>query len=172
MEGYSMKKGFTLIELLVVMAITAALIAVALPNYLGARQRARDVQKKEDMNAMKQALQLYYNDYHVYPAATTETGKVNYIKGCGDTGTSTCPCGSIDFAAGSSCETVYMKKFPKTFGTNEISYYAVASDTDDFCLKTSLENASDAEITPSHTRCSEACGGNCSGSMDYCVCAD
>jgi type IV pilus assembly protein PilA len=35
-------KGFTLIELLIVIAIIAILIAVLLPNLLGARQRAFD----------------------------------------------------------------------------------------------------------------------------------
>ena len=170
-------QGFTLIELLVVMAITAMLIAVALPNYLGARSRARDVQKKQDMNAMKQALQLYYNDYHTYPASVVSggTGKTNYIKGCGSAGTDICPCTvsgtTIDFAVGSTCETVYMKKFPKTFGSNGIGYYFYATNSDDFCLKATLENASDTDVSASQTRCSASCNGNCSGS-DYCVCAD
>jgi prepilin-type N-terminal cleavage/methylation domain-containing protein len=168
MEGYSMKKqGFTLIELLVVMAITAALIAVALPNYLGARERARDVQKKEDMNAMKQALQLFYNDNHVYPA--DQNGR--YIIGCGDSSSLTaCPCSTgIYFAGGSDCSTVYMKSAPKQISSMT---YIQADSGDDFCLKVSLENASDTDITSSQTRCSTACGTNCNGTVDYCVCAD
>ncbi len=60
------QKGFTLIEILVVIAIIASIIAVAIPNYLSARQRASDVKKKENMEQLKTALRLYYNDYNSY----------------------------------------------------------------------------------------------------------
>src|SRR3989304_4722403 len=78
-----MKKGFSLIELLVVITIIAALVAVALPNFLGARQRARDAKKKAELRELKSALRLYYNDFNSYPGGTGY-----YIKGCGATGTS------------------------------------------------------------------------------------
>jgi len=60
--------GFTLVELLVTIAIMAALIAVLLPNFMGARERARDSQKIQELGAMKNALRLYYNDNQKYPA--------------------------------------------------------------------------------------------------------
>jgi prepilin-type N-terminal cleavage/methylation domain-containing protein len=60
-------KGFTLIELLVAISIIAVLTAVLLPNFMGARERARDAQKKQDLYAIKNALRLYYNDHQSYP---------------------------------------------------------------------------------------------------------
>jgi len=40
-----MKKAFTLIELLVVIAIIGMLSALFLPNFMGARERARDAKE-------------------------------------------------------------------------------------------------------------------------------
>jgi type II secretion system protein G len=59
--------GFTLIELLVAISIIATLTAIVLPNFMGARERAKDTQKKEDMAALKNALRMYYNDTQSYP---------------------------------------------------------------------------------------------------------
>ncbi|MFA5103139.1 MAG: type II secretion system protein, partial [Candidatus Thermoplasmatota archaeon] len=44
------KQGFTLIELLVAIAIMAVIMALAFPNYLSARERARDTKLKAEMN--------------------------------------------------------------------------------------------------------------------------
>jgi len=62
-----MKKGFTLVELLVVISIIATLTAILLPNFMGARERARDAQKIQDAFAIKNALRMYYNDNQAYP---------------------------------------------------------------------------------------------------------
>lgn len=62
------KKGFTLIELLVVIAIIGVLTAIIVPNFMGARERANDSKKKQDMETIKTALRMYYNDNQSYPA--------------------------------------------------------------------------------------------------------
>jgi prepilin-type N-terminal cleavage/methylation domain-containing protein len=62
-----MKKAFTLVELLVVISIIATLVAILLPNFMGARDRAKDAQKIQDAYAIKNALRMYYNDYQAYP---------------------------------------------------------------------------------------------------------
>ncbi|MDP1722083.1 MAG: prepilin-type N-terminal cleavage/methylation domain-containing protein [Candidatus Gottesmanbacteria bacterium] len=173
-----MKKGFTLIELLVVIAIIAVIIGAAVPNLLSARERAKDTKKKSEIQQLKQALRLYYNDYNSYPTNFNGgIGKQNYIKGCGSLGTSECPmtpaCTSAaDFTAGGTdgCAVIYMKKFPSDLGSS-MFYYPVASNTDDFCLKVPLDNASDAEIAKSQTKCATPCSGKVS-STDYAVCAD
>ena len=64
-----MKKAFTLVELLVSISIIAILAAVLLPNFIGARQKASDSQKIQDMTSIKNALRLYYNDYQTYPTS-------------------------------------------------------------------------------------------------------
>lgn len=45
-------------------------MAILLPNFMGARERARDAQKLQDMGAIKNALRLYYNDNQSYPAGS------------------------------------------------------------------------------------------------------
>ena len=64
---YYNKSGFTLVELLVSISIISLMLAFLLPNFMGARERARDAQKKEDLNSIKNALRLYYNDVQSYP---------------------------------------------------------------------------------------------------------
>ena len=177
------RNAFTLIELLVVIGIIGLLVAVAIPNFLSARQRASDSKKKSEMASLKNALRLYYNDFNAYPADFNSfPGKLHYIKGCGLGGTAECPCStSADFASSSTvatpCDTVYMKKFPSTLGTGGLglSYYQ-SNSGNDFCLTTKLDNLSDPDIVSpnvSSLRCSSACpSGACSGAQCYFVCAD
>lgn len=178
-----MKKAFSLIELLVVIAITAVLLAIALPNLLSTRERARDAKRKQEAREMKNALRLYYNDHQTYPAADAfggGVGKLNYIVGCGpDVVPVRCPCVSglitVDFATGTLCETVYMKRFPSEFGSNAFNYRQ-ASGGDDFCVDVLLENSGDSDTftnlsAKGKAPCVSACGSNCSGNK-YCVCAD
>jgi prepilin-type N-terminal cleavage/methylation domain-containing protein len=65
-----MKKGFTLIELLIVIAIIGTLTAILLPNFMGARERAMDARKIEELATVKNALRSYYNDTQSYPLST------------------------------------------------------------------------------------------------------
>lgn len=169
-----MKKAFSLIELIVVIAITAVLIAVALPNLLSARERARDAKRKEEMQQLKNALRMYYTDFQAYPIAATCNSKPNYISGCGLLHNTCCPCdGVTGFAVGDTCQTIYMKKLSDDLGVT-IRYFRSNTNTDDFCLRALLENTADPDIASSQTRCSSACteaGAACTGAY-YCVCAD
>ncbi len=60
-------EGFSLVELLVVISIIGVLSAVLMANFMGARERARDAQKIQDLYAIKNALRMYYNDNQSYP---------------------------------------------------------------------------------------------------------
>ena len=76
------RAGFSLIELLAVMAIIAVLTGILLPNYMGARERARDAKKMQELNTIKTALRMYYNDNQNYPAGsgvTLGTGFTGYM---------------------------------------------------------------------------------------------
>jgi general secretion pathway protein G len=63
----NINKGFSLIELLVVISIMGVLTAVLVMNFVGARQKAQDSKKVQDLNSLKNALRLYYNDNQNYP---------------------------------------------------------------------------------------------------------
>src|SRR5438105_10533421 len=52
--------GFTLIELMVVVLIIAILIAIAIPTFLGARQRAQDKQAQSNIGKAMTPVKSYY----------------------------------------------------------------------------------------------------------------
>jgi len=166
------RNGFTLIEILVVIAIIASIIAIAIPNYLSARQRASDVKKKSEMAELKTALRLYYNDFNSYPGGTT--GMV--MNGCGTNGDQSCATTCTPgFATGAACDNVYMKELPAGFLAFPYTYrYYQTLGGNDFCLSATLANISDPDILISQSRCTSACGANCSALVagHYCVCAD
>lgn len=83
-----LKRAFTLIELLVVIAIIGILTAIIVPNFMGARERADDSKRVQDMEVIKTALRMYYNDNQNYPAVSEwknalngKIGSVNSLDG-------------------------------------------------------------------------------------------
>ena len=65
-------EGFTLIELMVVVLIIAILIAIAIPTFLGARQRAQDRAAQSDLRNGLTAAKVYYVDNEDYGAAAAD----------------------------------------------------------------------------------------------------
>lgn len=70
----SSQKGFTLIELLVVIVIIGILSTLGIVNYMDARMRARDAQRKTNLKEIQQALELYRIDQGAYPASLPTCG--------------------------------------------------------------------------------------------------
>lgn len=62
--------GFTLIELLVVIAIVSLLSSVVLSSLSGARSRARDSNRIQQMRNIRTALEQFYNIHESYPCGT------------------------------------------------------------------------------------------------------
>ena len=60
------EQGFTLIELMVVVLIIAILIAIAIPTFLGARQRAQDRAAQSDLRNGLTSEKTYYTDNQAY----------------------------------------------------------------------------------------------------------
>ncbi|GIU95649.1 MAG: hypothetical protein KatS3mg012_2106 [Gaiellaceae bacterium] len=66
LDASSAQGGFTLIELLVVIVIIGILLAIAVPSYLGFRERANDSAAQSNVRAALPAVEAYYADNGTY----------------------------------------------------------------------------------------------------------
>lgn len=62
------QRGFTLIEILVVVIILSILATVAIPQFLGAPDDAREAKARQDIRAIENALNMYRLDNFRYPS--------------------------------------------------------------------------------------------------------
>lgn len=146
----SVVEGFTLIELLVVIAIIGGLSALLLPNFMGARERARDAQRKNDLRQIQKALELYKQDQSPpsYPATGFFTSNNNSCWYNGGTGAS-CP----------SNVAIYMNKIPSDPQDNTKGYYFTNDTGLNYTLCACLENIAD----------SDGVSGNCNDTSYKCM---
>ncbi len=130
-------KGFTLIELMVVIAIIAILVTIVINAINPAKilNDTNDSKRRTEINQIKTALQLYYNDNQDYPGAG-QVSPDTYLK-CKLEGTANSPCSAVG--------TVYMKQVPA-----QIYYGYDYVDSSNYYLGAQLNGASD---TSSFDKC-------------------
>jgi general secretion pathway protein G len=134
------RKGFTLIELLIVITIIGILAVALVPRISQGPARARDVQRKADMQNIASALELFYADTGSYPYTATfdacdylDDELSSYL---GDT-FPTAPAG----AATGEC----------TGGTTDTGYYYSTTDGSDYLIGVAMETEADSyycEVNP------------------------
>jgi general secretion pathway protein G len=73
-------RGFTLIELLVVMAALGLLLALAAPRYYEHVDRAREVVLKNNLAAMREAVDRFRGDRGRYPDELAELVRLRYLR--------------------------------------------------------------------------------------------
>ncbi len=135
----SNQKAFTLLELLVVMAIMAILTVIGIRAFGTVQQKSRDSHRKQGMQSINKALELYYNDYKRYPYSSLD-GK---IEGCGAGALQACSWG--DVWQNTSNQTLYMSELPVDLGGNQY-FYIADSQGRSFSLFTYLENTEDSNV--------------------------
>lgn len=145
------QKSFTLIELLVVIAIIGALSSILLPNFMGARERARDAQRKSDLKQIQKALEMYKQDQRapLYPTPYAN----NPANGIG-----TC---SNSFEGTS----VYLNKMPcDPLGPTPYFFKIGSTDNQTYKLCSCLENQADPDgESPSNCDSTFSCPTNKKG---------
>ncbi len=55
-------EGFTIVELLIVIVVIGILAALVLNTFQGVQARARDTERKTDINAMHTQVEVFFND--------------------------------------------------------------------------------------------------------------
>lgn len=125
------QRGFTLIELLVVVAIIGILVGMVMIALNGAREKARDTQRKSDLRQLKSALELYHSDNQAYPI------EVDFVA----------PSTMTD-AFQPATGTAYIRTIPSDprLANGAPDYQFISDDTgDNYVLWAQLENLNDPD---------------------------
>jgi prepilin-type N-terminal cleavage/methylation domain-containing protein len=130
--------GFTIVELLIVIVVIGILAALVLNTFQGVQARARDTERRTDINAIATQLEVYYNDFGYYPDNSATTG-------CGEAGGESCVLSAILPDRGLDAEAL---NDPSGDGVGEGDYTytpecATAPQCESFTLTADLESETD-----------------------------
>lgn len=155
------QSGFTIVELLIVIIIIGILAGLVITQILGANQKARDTERKTDLNSLASQLETYFAKTGGFPEAAdlnnADWRKANEIN-AGDNNKSLAdPSGATNFTLGSS--TVSANQYTYTTPTPSGGCISPTTSTgqtntagDNYCtsftLTAVLENKNDTQKDP------------------------
>lgn len=132
----TMKKGYTLIELVVAMTIIALLFTVGVVSYTKANERSRNAKRKNDIEQIRSALEMYRVDKGSYPDLACSA-----------------PCSTWSSASALSSLLIpdFMPSIPADPGTGDYQYLPTDGTGVKFygyCLSTALESENPDDTCP------------------------
>lgn len=147
---YKTKKGFTLLELITVMAIIAILAGLLFGNFTNSLIKGRDSKRKQDLENVQKALEIYYYENNQYPTAIPGNAGLPWSSALVDN---------------QAVPKTLMQKLPVDPFSSHGYSYVYQSDGSYYKLYSCLENNQDSVYnnivgTPD-------CGTGCSGVCHY-----
>jgi general secretion pathway protein G len=153
MNIHKLNKGFTLLELLTVMAILTVLAGIIFGNFTNALMKSRDSKRKQDLDYVSKALEVYYSENNVYPSPDPIlTGGMNWAQAFQDT---------------NAVPKVYMQKLPADPAASNGYNYVYQSDSTFYKLYSCLENNQDSGYNAINPNPVPNCGNRCGGRCNY-----
>ena len=131
------QQAFTLVELIIAMAIIAILTGLTIRYFGTVQNKTRDSRRKQDIQAIASALEMYYNDFDHYPYA-----QGGLMMGCGENSAEACQWG--DVFQNTSNGTLYMAEIPQDPGGAQY-FYLAAAQGENYQLFAFLENEEDEQ---------------------------
>ena len=134
-------KGFTLMELILVMAIIGILAVVGIGSYTQATIKSRDTERKNDLNQIAKALELFNLDMNRYPKINVG-GEMTCPEGDG----SEVLCGQEIYAFVGDKKATYIEKAPIDPKVGRKYVYTPTDSYGGFALYAALENTEDKDV--------------------------
>lgn len=157
------KKAVTLLELVVVITIIGILATTVIASYDTVRKKSRDTRRKEDLNALKSALVLYYQDKNEYPPSCSPCADEYLSSGTSDNWINS---DFLVYMAGSTMPKDPIQTPGDCTSANTYCYF-VLGDRKSFILFTNLENANDPELNTNPNALCQILPST--GTFNYCV---
>lgn len=132
-------RGFTIVELLIVIVVIGILAALVIVTYTGIQQKARDTERKTDINAIHGQVEAFYAQNGSYPAlaeVNTASWRTANMKGL-DAAALQDPKGSSQALAATPSGTAYGYAVFQTDGTTACT--TAAADCAVYTLTANLE---------------------------------
>jgi prepilin-type N-terminal cleavage/methylation domain-containing protein len=147
--------GFTIVELLIVIVVIGILAALVLNTFQGVQERARDTERRTDINSVATQLEAYYADFGHYPSGSTTTdtcGENNSGVYTGDCGLDVLTTRGLDSDALSQPDSTAISVVATTpTPASGNYYYEPSSCTSERCgaftLYADLEQSGEADYT-------------------------